>query len=275
MATSLKKLSARRARNVVILLGLIACLLVWDRATAMTLRDTAFVSGWLLLGLVLLLTLYNARKKLPFLPLGNSAGWLQLHAYAGLLSGVVFGMHVAWRVPNGWFEMLFALVFLLVFLSGIVGLVASRVFARRMGGRGGDVLYSRIPRLRHQLRVQTEQLILDCTAKTESSALLEFYANRLEPFFDRPCHFFRHLLLSDRPLRQLRQEIRSQSQFLDETERDSLRNILDNVQQKNELDFHFAHQATLKYWLFIHIPLTYAMLVFAVIHVVLVHAFWT
>lgn len=274
MATTLTKFSARRARNVLVLLALAGCLLVWDRAASATLRDTAFMTGWLLLGLVVLLTLYNARKKLPFLPLGNSASWLQLHAYAGVLSGLVFGMHVSWRLPNGLFEVIFAIIFLAVFLSGILGLVVSRVFARRLGSRGYDVLYARIPRLRNQLRVQTEQLILDCTSKTESSALLEFYANRLEPFFDRPCYLFQHLLLSDRPLRQLQQEIRSQHQYLSETERESLQNIMAKVEQKNELDFHLAHQAALKYWLFLHVPLTYALLVFAVVHVVLVHAFW-
>ena len=45
------------------------------------------------------------------------------------------------------------------------------------------------------------------------------------------------------------------------------------IQAKDSLDYHRAMQGLLKGWLFVHIPLTYAMLVFIFVHVVLVHAF--
>ena len=42
---------------------------------------------------------------------------------------------------------------------------------------------------------------------------------------------------------------------------------------KDQLDFHQAMQGLLKGWLFVHIPLTYALLLFALVHLVLVYAF--
>ena len=47
-----------------------------------------------------------------------------------------------------------ASLFTAVFLSGVFGLIVSRVFARRLGTRDGDVLYGRIPRLRFELHPQ-------------------------------------------------------------------------------------------------------------------------
>jgi ATP/ADP translocase len=44
-----------------------------------TLRQHGFLSGWILLALIVFLALYNVRKALPFLPLGSSASWLQFH----------------------------------------------------------------------------------------------------------------------------------------------------------------------------------------------------
>jgi peptidoglycan biosynthesis protein MviN/MurJ (putative lipid II flippase) len=45
------------------------------------------------------------------------------------------------------------------------------------------------------------------------------------------------------------------------------------VREKDTLDLHRAMQLLLKGWLFVHIPLTYGMLVFASLHVVVVYAF--
>src|SRR6266581_8112297 len=82
----------------------------------------SFLSGWILFALILALTLYSPRKKLPFLPLLSSEAWLQFHIYAGLLTGVVFALHISYRVPTGWFEGILAWLYALVMVSGLFGL---------------------------------------------------------------------------------------------------------------------------------------------------------
>ena len=57
--------------------------------------------GVLLLFLVLALALFNARKKLPFLPLMKAATWLQIHIYAGWFCLFVFLLHIRFRIPSG------------------------------------------------------------------------------------------------------------------------------------------------------------------------------
>ena len=45
------------------------------------------------------------------------------------------------------------------------------------------------------------------------------------------------------------------------------------VEAKDDLDYHYAHQAVLKYWLFVHVPLAYSLVLVSGLHVVLAFAF--
>ena len=76
----------RRLSGVLLLVAAVVALSWGHRQLAPVMRHLAYLSGWLLLAVCLFLTAYNARKKLPFLPLGNSRTWLQLHAYVGYFS---------------------------------------------------------------------------------------------------------------------------------------------------------------------------------------------
>ena len=96
---------------------------------------------------------------------------------------------------------------------------------------------------------------------------------RLEPFFATHCNLGHHLMDSSRQRQTLMAEIDAQRRYMNDAETDYLTEVADLVSQKDDLDYQYAHQAALKYWLFMHIPLTYALLVFAALHVLLVHAF--
>ena len=102
----------------------------------------SYLSGWALFLVMLILTAYNGRKKLPFLPLGTSEGWLQFHIYAGFLTVVLFLAHVSYRLPSGWFQGTLAWLYVLVTVSGIVGLWLSRsIPAAAWTTHGGEVLF--------------------------------------------------------------------------------------------------------------------------------------
>lgn len=267
------KFKTRRAVNSCLFAVLAGLAVFIDFVATSAMRQTAFVSGWSLLLLVIGLTLYNVRKKLPFLRLGSSALWLQFHLYGGLFAGVLFCIHLGWRLPTGIFEQVFSAIFVTVFFSGIFGVIISRVFARRLGARGNDVLFNRIPRMRHHLREQAEQLVAASMVATGSSAIPEFYGQRLKEFFERPRNLVQHLLLADRPFRKLMGELNSQQRYMNDAERETMRAIGEVVVQKNELDLQLAHQTVLKYWLFIHVPLSYAMLICIALHLVLIYSF--
>lgn len=266
-------LAARRNRNIVILIISILVLIGFSAMSSTALQDTARRSGWLLFGLIVFLAAYNIRKKVPFLPLGSASAWFQVHIYAGLFTAAVFGIHVAWRIPDGAFEIVLTALYAAVFASGIVGLFLSRSFAKRLTTRGDEVMFERIPVHRKRVQREVESLVLNFMTESQSSAVAQFYADRLEPFFARTRNFWQHLAQSNRPRVALLNEISSYERFLNDAERETMRQLAGHVERKDDLDYQFALQATLKYWLFGHIPLTYALLVFAVFHLLLVTAF--
>src|SRR6266516_4329692 len=87
------------------------------------LPNYAYLTGWLLFVVMVVLAAYNVRKKLPFLPLGNSENWLQFHIYAGFFTVLLFLIYVNFRVPTGWLEGTLVWLYGLVIGSGIVNLM--------------------------------------------------------------------------------------------------------------------------------------------------------
>jgi cytochrome b561 len=252
-------------------LMLAAALIVhlWD----LTLRWPAHLSGWTLLALIGVLTSYNIRKKLPYPPLLSNAVWLQIHIYLGLTALAVFVLHTGPGLPRGVFEIILYALFLGVGLSGIIGLALSRAIPPRLTIRGQEVIFERIPTYRRELRERAEDLIERTVQEHETTTLADFYRRRLLEFFAGPRHALRHLLQSRGPLTRLREELRALHRYMDEQERESARELEELIEAKDDLDYHAAMQRLLKSWLFVHVPLTYAMLVCAVLHVALVYSY--
>ena len=96
-----------RQPKPLILLGLILVFFVIQNYLDIKsgeLVSLAYESGWLLLGSFIILALYGMRKKFPFLPIGKTSSWLQLHLGIGLLSGYLFLVHSGFAWPQGSFE---------------------------------------------------------------------------------------------------------------------------------------------------------------------------
>lgn len=238
-----------------------------------TLRPSGFVSGWLLLGLIVFLALYNVRKALPFLPLGSSAGWLQFHIYCGFLSFVMFAVHLHFKIPSGVFECGLAAIYLSVFISGAIGLYITRTYPRRLTDLGNEIIFEQIPIARRQIYDQVESLMFDSSANSGSTALAEFYREHIQSFVASYHDLTAHLLRgSTERHRTLLDAIADQRRYLNDEERRVLDQVESLVNRKCQLDAQYALQGALKGWLFFHIPATYALLIFAVLHVVLVHA---
>jgi hypothetical protein len=232
-----------------------------------------YLTGWALFALILALTAYNGRKKIPFLPLLSSRGWLRAHTWLGILAAVAFLMHLRWHVPRGPFEALLAALFVAVTLSGIAGWWLSRVLPRRLTSAGGEVPYDRIPAVRRALRERAETLVVTGIPGSGTTTLADFYAARLSVFFAGPANFGPHLFGSQYALNSLLADLGEVKKYLNHTEKSAAVELAALVREKDALDLHHSMQLVLKSWLFVHIPLTYGMLVFIVVHVVLVYAY--
>jgi len=232
-----------------------------------------YLTGWGLLGVILFLAIYNGRKKLPFLPLGSSEAWLQVHIYIGYLAVIIFLLHGNYRLPSGWFEISLAAVFTVVMLSGIGGLILSRRIPRRLATRGGEVFFERIPAYRRAILQRAEQLALDSTKQTEATTLLEFYTLNLREYFTARTRYLPHFLEDQSGLQRVLAQVEDLKRFTNDNENKVLEQFAELVREKDRLDYHAALQGVLKGWLFVHIPFTVSLLVFTLAHIVLVFAF--
>lgn len=273
MAQAVKTFQKRRQVNALFLLAAGAVLLLLYFIFEFRFPRLTFVSGWVLLLLMLLLTAYNGRKKLPFLPMATSEGWLQVHIYAGLLAALIFGMHLRFRLPTGVFESWLALLFVLVTLSGIGGLWLSRSLPKRLTTVGGEVIYERIPFERKVIQEQARAIALASVGKTKSTTMADYFTNQLDAYFARPRFFWEHLLGSEIQFNRLLQRTTELNRFIGVNERADMEELIRLLRAKFRLDHHYSLQLALKLWLFIHIPLTYGLLVFSALHVALVYAF--
>ena len=125
------------------------------------------------------------------------------------------------------------------------------------------------------MRVVTRALVLagGTSPVAASPVIADFYLLHLHDFFQGPKYFWPHLLDSRRPLNALMREVDDVRRYLNEAERATLQKLSDLVRRKDGLDYHHALQATLKLWLFVHLPLTYSLMIFSVLHVIIVFAF--
>lgn len=260
--------------------GLIAAIVVAPVALALDLalrdlelRPRAYVSGGWLLAVVLGLALFGARKKLPVLPLGSARAWLRVHVFGGLAAIALFGLHVGWRVPDGGLEGALAALFVAVAASGVVGLALSRLLPLRLATRGESLLFERIPAAREALRREIGDLVVGSVEAGGANPLADFHEHRLVRFMAGPRNLLAHWMDLERPRRRLLAELDALERYASPREREVLDQIAARVQRKDDLDFQHAQQVLLKYWLFVHVPLTWALLVVAAAHVLLALGF--
>ncbi len=267
------KLASRRIRNASVTLVALAVLWQCVRSQERNLGSTSFTTGYVLLAAVVFLALYNVRKKLPFLPLGSSTAWLQWHLYVGLGSMGVFALHVGATWPNGVLETTLALIYLLTFASGLVGLYLTRTIPAQLARVGYDVVYERIPALRHAVCQQAGDVALESVVNSGTTTLADFYLARLYDYFQQPRGAWYLLRPTTTARRSLMREMRDVRRYLSDQEQTSCERLFALLRRKDDLDFHEARQGLLKLWLFVHIGLTCMLVIGAILHGILAHGF--
>jgi len=260
------KFARRRLINSLLLVAAGAAAWVLQRQADISLHHTAIITGLVLLAICVGLAFFNARKKLPFIPLLRAATWTQIHIYVGWFAILLFLIHVHFHLPTGLFNITLAVVFALVALSGVFGLILSRVMAFRLTLHGENVMFERIPALRAQLQRDAEAIVVKSVQETKSTTIADFYATRLQPYFARPQSRIRHLLGLEPPLKAILADVHLLGRYTNDREHAILAELVACLEAKDNLDFQLAGQGLLKYWLFVHIPLTASLLILGVIH---------
>lgn len=252
--------------------------LVWLYGSS--LRDPRYLDGWLLAVCMIVQVMFHVRRKSTNLTPKASKTWRRVHVFLGYVIIAIFIFHSDFGFPDTEFEWALWTCTVLILISGVFGTYLSwAVQAKALAG--DDIAYDRIPKRRAELAREIHAL---ATAAETGPALalptapyndwiLDFYTTKLRGFFQSHLNFAAHLVGSQRHMKQLMGEFESLERYVGKSGQEKLREMKALVQEKDRLDFARVQMGLSKAWLFIHIPVTYSLIVLTVLHVVVVYSF--
>jgi hypothetical protein len=247
---------------------------LWAERLRVRLESPSYFTGWLLLGSLGFLALFQARKKLPAPPLGSAAAWMQVHIYMGLWTAGLYLIHTPWRWPNGLLELALACVYWMTFASGVIGLYWTRMLPRRLSRLGHEFTYERIAALRGRLREQAQAAVITGVRSGGETILGEFYNARLHDYFSTHRGWLYRFCPNSKLRKTLLAELTEATRYLSDSERKTAEKLFALVRERDDLDYSEALQWRLKAWLFVHIALTYPLLLAAGLHAWTAHLFY-
>lgn len=243
------------------------------------LRDPRYLDGWILAGGMLLQMAIHIARKTTGLSPRSAQRWRKLHIFLGYLLIAAFISHADFSLPDTAFEAALWACFVLIAVSGIFGawLARSRRAERQIEGVG----YEAIPAHRAELAQQVQALIsstdpslpLPLPRLPHDDWIADLYTNRLQWFFKAPRNSAAHFFGSQLPLERMISEIDALSGYVDQRSREKLAAIKDLVREKDRLDATQVHLELSRAWLLVHVPVTYAVIVLTVLHVVVVYSY--
>jgi hypothetical protein len=253
--------------------------LVWIYGNG--LRDPRYLDGWLLAAGMGIQVYFHIAIKTSSLSPKAAKRFRSVHIFLGYLLIAAFILHSDFTLPDTGFEWALSAGFVLVTLSGIFGTYLE--WSRRTKGRIDEgVGYDSIPARRAELARDVHAAVVKTDHAAAAVALpapphdawiMDLYAAHLRSFFQAQRNFTAHLIGSQRPLKRLTDEIDNLSRFVDQRSQEKLAVVKNLVIEKDRLDFARVHLGLAKGWLYVHVPVTYALIVLTVLHVLVVYAF--
>ncbi len=264
----MRRMVRHAALTVLAIAGLYG--LVWLHDTA--LRDARFLDGWVLAAGCLAQLAFSVRRKLPLLPFGRVAVWMQAHLYMGYFLVAAFAIHTQFEWPDGVLETALWLLFTVLVLSGMLGAYLTRTMPSQIPSDGAHTQLEDIYSAQFALARRADELALSA-GRAASVSISELYANTLHGFFNAQRNVLAQLLWPSASARRIYAEIDGVEAHVDTGGQKTLTSIRQLVGERDRLDNQYVRQLILKVWLFIHIPATYGMLVLSVVHIAVVYAF--
>jgi hypothetical protein len=259
-------------RIFIVLLAATVAAFVWS------LKRESFAHGGSLIGLIfgtagylliLLLAYYGIRKRSYRSRFGTMEQWLQSHIYLGILVLVLLVLHTGGRF-NDKVAVTTLILVAVVVLSGIAGAIFFVTVPRLLTEVESNLTVEEISTQLNQLARNMARL-----ASGRSQPFVRIYDGLMKE--SMPGWLAGWRLLLSRMRRGGQQSVADWSKLLalvGKEEQEPLRQMLVFSRQRKELLIRLMYQQRykniLEFWLYIHVPVTIAVLVFGTVHVVAV-----
>ena len=245
----------------------------WQSQAALELENPQVITGWALAVVIVFLLIFNVRKRLSAFNLGLAKIWFALHVAFGFLAIAFFAIHAGVFWPEGLYEQLLAAGFWLVSLTGIVGVLITIYFPKRLTNTGLEIVYEKIPEEIFSLREAVEGILVNCANECGETTLQEQYTQTLAWYFRRPRFYWSYIIGSNADRAWLARHLDSVRRYLNADEMSYLDEIKKLAERKSLVDEHFARQDVMKKWLLVHLPVSILVLAMSVWHIILVYAY--
>jgi hypothetical protein len=234
--------------------------------------------------------LLAVRKKVRIWRIGRAQTWMRGHLWLGLLSFPIILFH-AGLTFGGSLTSVMMWIFLIVVISGVVGAGLQHYLPRLMLSRiPMETIYEQIPHVRAQLLVEADGIVSDAcgglailtdpaaertlggASKLQTAVridadaaapLREFYLAEMRPFMETPNGS--HALVERSHGAQVFARLRT---LLPEAFHGAVSDLENICEEERQLSRQQTMHAWLHGWLLTHIPLSFALLVLAIIHIV-------
>ncbi len=259
-------------RIFIVLLAVVVAAFVWS------VRRGEYAHGGSTIGLIfgtagylliLLLAYYGIRKRNYRSTFGTMEQWLQSHIYLGILVLVLLVLHTGNRF-NDWIAVTTLILVAVVVLSGIAGAIFFVTVPRLLTEVESNLTVEEISTQLNQLARNMARL-----ANGRSQPFVRIYDGLMKE--SMPGWLAGWRLLFSRMRRGPQQSTADWSRMLalvGKDEQEQLRQMLVFSRQRKELLMRLMYQQryknVLEFWLFIHVPVTIALIVFGTVHVVAV-----
>lgn len=223
--------------------------------------------------LILWLTLLGVRKRAMTRGRWSLKGWTSAHVYLGLSLIFIATLHTGFQF--GWnVHTLAYTLMMIVILSGIYGIAVYATLPDELSNNRSEMtkaqMIDAVTKLDRQLQVAAQPLSVEDTEIIRWSL-------REDPF---RAGLFRRLSGSDRrcynakALGLLRQRLATAS----EADEDALLNVVQLLERKAAALLRIRRQmrirAMLEVWLYVHVPITFALIAALAVHILSVFFYW-
>jgi hypothetical protein len=221
-------------------------------------------------GMMAFAGLLGARKKVSTLRIGRVQAWMRGHVWLGLLSFPMILFHAGFSMGGSLTYALMILFGIIVF-SGIVGVILQQFIPRLMMEQVPvEVIYEQAEEVLRQLLEKAEKSVETLKPKPDAEDLLEygivkeFYLKEVKPFLLYPKQ--PGLLTRTARARLIFDHV---GKLVPPASHHVVEELQKIVQQRRDLAAQVRLHHILHSWLLVHVPLSAAVLVLALLHAVM------
>lgn len=248
-------------------------------------------------GAMVVVTLLALRKKFPIWRIGRTKSWMRAHLWLGALSLPLILLHAGFLFGHGLTSVLMWLL-VFVYLSGFFGAWLQHTMPRRMmRDVPMETIYDQIGHVRAQLLDEGDTVVAEASGKLEVSVsvpgrawpaeasakaaatalasvmrigaddtapLREFYTREMRPFLERPTRH--HTLAEETSAAAAFARLRP---VLPAAVHGAIADLESLCEEERQLLRQERMHGLLHGWLIVHVPLSFALMVLAVVHIVM------